>query len=240
MLSFTKMWFLGINMNNKLIYGFGINDADYVVQIRETLSGTGNLRKRKLVWMCPYYSRWVGMIKRGFSRRLKSKHKTYEHVSVCEEWKYFSSFRAWMETQNWEGLHLDNDILIKDNKVYSQDTCAFVPMHVNMLLTKADGSRGKLPIGVGYKTKHKLMVNELKKPYFSRVSSDNKRKLLGYFETPDLAHKAWQLGKAIEIEKVIDWYAGQDCFRTDVAEALTQRVWQLRLDHVTDVETKDY
>lgn len=40
--------------------------------------------------------------------------------------------------ENWkphmEGWHLDKDILLKGNKVYSPETCAFVPAKINSLL----------------------------------------------------------------------------------------------------------
>ena len=43
-------------MANKrgLVCGFGINDADYVVEKRETIEVDGK-RKRILVWICPFY-----------------------------------------------------------------------------------------------------------------------------------------------------------------------------------------
>ena len=47
---------------------------------------------------------------------------------------------------------LDKDILIKGNKIYSQDTCIFVPKAINSLFTNRKRFRGEYPIGV-YKGK---------------------------------------------------------------------------------------
>ena len=40
-------------MKTKLVYGVGINDADYVLTKQEKVNG-----KWKIVWSCPYYERW--------------------------------------------------------------------------------------------------------------------------------------------------------------------------------------
>ena len=47
-----------------------------------------------------------------------------------------------------EQMCLDKDILCKGNKVYSRETCIFVPERINLLFTKCDNRRGDSPIGV--------------------------------------------------------------------------------------------
>ena len=46
------------------------------------------------------------------------------------------------------GWELDKDILVKGNKIYSPDTCCFVPKEVNTVFTKRQSKRGDYPIGV--------------------------------------------------------------------------------------------
>jgi len=41
-----------------------------------------------------------------------------------------------MERQDWEGKHLDKDILIPGNKIYSPDRCIFVSSLINLLIDK--------------------------------------------------------------------------------------------------------
>lgn len=67
------------------LYGVGINDADYVVQLRETLSGTANKRKRKTIWVCPYYSKWSAMLTRCYSKTSASRRPKYDDSYVCSE-----------------------------------------------------------------------------------------------------------------------------------------------------------
>ena len=42
----------------KLVHGVGANDADYVVRKWEEIGRIDGKRKRKLVWVCPYYQVW--------------------------------------------------------------------------------------------------------------------------------------------------------------------------------------
>lgn len=112
--------------NKRLVYGVGNNDADYVVEKREEIGYVGGKRRRKLMWVCPYYQTWKDMIKRCYSTKCQEKFPTYKGCSVSADWHTFSNFKAWMEKQNWEGKQLDKDILIEGNKVYSPETCVFV------------------------------------------------------------------------------------------------------------------
>ena len=61
---------------------------------------------------------------------------------------------------------------------------------------------------------------------------------MGVYTSKEVAHQAWQWEKANQIEVMVAWYAQEPYFRTDVADALTQRVWMLRLDHSLEIETK--
>jgi hypothetical protein len=60
---------------------------------------------------------------------------TYVGCSVAAEWHLFSVFREWMISQEWKGLQLDKDLLVIGNKVYSPETCLFIPRNINTLLT---------------------------------------------------------------------------------------------------------
>lgn len=122
----------------KPLLGIGINDAEYVV--KPVVSGVR--------LCCPYYSRWERMIIRCYSPKVHSKSPTYKNCTVCDEWLTFSNFKAWMIKQDWEGKHLDKDIINPDNKTYSPSNCSFVDRHVNNLLLDSGASRGDFPQGV--------------------------------------------------------------------------------------------
>ena len=82
------------------------------------------------------FTTWRGMIERCYNEKQRQKWMTYSDVFVCGEWKFFSNFKLWFDAHYIEGWALDKDILIKGNKVYSPDTCCFVPQEINNLITK--------------------------------------------------------------------------------------------------------
>ena len=89
---------------------------------------------------------------------------------------------------------LDKDILQKGNKLYSKETCCFVPAEVNLLLTKSDKSRGEWPIGVYF--------NKPSNKFMARLRINGKMKYLGLFTTPDEAFQAYKLAKEAQIKVV--------------------------------------
>ena len=169
----------------KLVCGIGVNDADYVV--RPSVDG-------KTV-RCPVYQTWTNMLDRCNSARYKDKNPTYISCTVCDEWKSFTSFKAWMQSQDWQGKHLDKDIIDHGNKEYSPEKCVFVSRTVNLLLTDNAARRGKYPIGVYFnKRDNKFMA------YCG--DGDGNQKHLGCFETPEEAHNVWTAFKSKLIRKI--------------------------------------
>jgi hypothetical protein len=168
----------------KLVRGVGINDADYVVQVFKTIGYLGG-KKRKLVWVCPFYGRWMSMLTRCYSENYQSKYPSYKGCSVVREWLTFSNFKSWMELQDWEGKQLDKDILFPGNKIYGPDTCVFVDARVNSFIIERAADRGEWPIGVCF--------DKSRGKYVATCSSvvTGKVKVLGHFKTPEEAHQAW-------------------------------------------------
>ena len=100
----------------KLVFGVGINDADYVVQKFETIGYVDGKQERKLVWACPYYRAWKNMLARCYYHKVQGNRPTYSGCIVSEEWLRFSNFRRWMANQDFEGKQLDKDLLFEGNK----------------------------------------------------------------------------------------------------------------------------
>lgn len=165
------------------VYGVGINDADYVTQRNAVVDG-----KLKSVWRCPYYSTWAHMLQRCYSKPYLKKQPTYVGCTVVEEWKTFSNFKAWMETQDWKGRQLDKDFLVSSNKEYGPDTCVFIHGGVNKFLTDRRACRGDLPTGVSR--------NGGKYSARCRNPFTKEQEYLGTFSCPEEAHLAWKSKKA--------------------------------------------
>lgn len=79
------------------------------------------------------YSRWNHMLMRCYNSGYQARFPTYVGCTVCSEWLHLSKFKEWFDANYKDGLELDKDILVKGNKVYSPDTCCFVPKYINYL-----------------------------------------------------------------------------------------------------------
>lgn len=176
-------------MTGKLIFGVGINDADYVVKRQIDVGVKGGKRKRKTVWTCPYYQRWRNMLQRCYSEHFHSISPTYVGCSTAEEWKRFSTFKAWMEGQDWEGKVLDKDILFPGNKVYSPETCVFVDVRTNSFLGDSAAKRGDWPIGACWDKSQDKFISSC----HSWITASHE--FLGYYDCPNEAHLAWKKRK---------------------------------------------
>lgn len=157
----------------KLVHGVGINDSTYLV--------TQMVEGRQVI--CPYYNRWKAMLERCYSNKSLLKYPTYIGCTVDISWKKFTTFRLWMEKQNWKGMHLDKDILIQGNKVYSEATCLFVSPAINGLLCCTTIHTGDYPTGV-----HLHKKNDT---YRAMLNKSGTRVHLGLYNTPVEAHLAY-------------------------------------------------
>ena len=137
------------------------------------------------------YDLWQSMLRRCYSTTLKKKQTTYEDCEVSENFKSFEYFYEWCNEQigfGNEGWHLDKDLLIKGNKVYSENTCIFIPVEINSILVKREALRGTHLIGVCWNKKDKAFVAQVNK---NKV----KQEYLGSFKTEIEAFNAYKQAK---------------------------------------------
>ena len=127
------------------------------------------------------------MLTRCYDDKYHSKSQTYVGCSVSDNFKYFPYFKEWCNQQigfGNEGWHLDKDILVKGNKVYSEDTCCFVPPEINCTITNNKSVRGRFPQGVTY--------NRTKTRYRAKIRRGAKLESLGTYDTPEEAFYAYK------------------------------------------------
>jgi hypothetical protein len=147
------------------------------------------------------YQTWCDMLERCFDEKRKKIQYTYKDVICCDEWLNYENFYEWLHKQenfdkwlNGEHWCLDKDILIKNNKVYSPETCCLVPNNVNVLFTKRNINRGILPIGVTrYKNKYKA---ECSSPF------EKYNKYLGVYLTSEEAFDSYKEYKEDLIKQI--------------------------------------
>lgn len=186
-------------------------------RLKEDFKFEGEWRISKMITHSSYnyemlYSlsgqRWAGIEKRclvgGDEQR---KHPNY--IGCVNNFESFPYFVEWSRGEvgyqefevNGNAWCLDKDILGNNSKIYSPETCIFVPNRVNVFLTARGASRGDSPIGVSWKKKNKK--------YQAQITVPGKKGYLGLFDDPFEGHRAWQEAKvaaAREIAREYNWH----------------------------------
>lgn len=148
----------------------------------------------------PVYRYWDGIMRRCYSERLKNISKTYADCSVDEKWHNFQNFAEWFyENYNPDTMErwcLDKDILVKGNRIYSPETCCFVPNEINILFTNGYVRRGLYPKGVTYKTR----INR----YIAQYQDESVVIHIGTYKTVEEAFQAYKKVKEEYIKNKAD------------------------------------
>lgn len=177
----------------RLVHGIGVNDNKHLTYI------DGKLTKE--------YKMWSNMLFRC-TEKFWIEHPTYIGVTCSDNFKSYAFFYQWCQNQvgfrnravSGRGWNLDKDVLVKGNKLYSEDTCVFIPQRLNLLLTKRDASRGEFPIGVHLDEQGKFRSQCSK--------GTGKTKNLGGFDTAQEAFEAYKTFKELLIKEVANEYKG--------------------------------
>ena len=159
------------------VYGIGVSGTKY----SNTING---VRTKE-------YELWTGMLERCYSDGFKKKHPTYEYCKVSDNFLYYEYFYEWCHKQigfGNKGWHLDKDLLVKGNKIYSESTCVFIPLEINQLLVKRTASRGECLIGVTWCNTNKAFVARVNK---NKGASEH----LGCFKTEIEAFNTYKVAK---------------------------------------------
>ena len=113
--------------NKRAIYGIGINDLSVTKEDRA-------------------YNIWSHLMKRCYGSK---KLKAYKDCSICDEWKLFSNFKRFYDDNcKDKSFHLDKDLLVQGNKIYSPETCVFVPEEINETIKTEWTINKSLPLGI--------------------------------------------------------------------------------------------
>lgn len=169
----------------------------------------------------PLYYKWKDVMQRCYNPKRKVGSPTYEDCTSSETFRYFSKFKSWYYSQigcdqgDW---HLDKDILVKGNKIYSEDTCCIVPPEINCAVTKNKSVRGQFPQGVIY--------NCTKTRYRARIQRGDKCESLGTYDTPEEVFYAYKPVKEAYIKSLAEKW--KDEIDPRVYDALM--AWEISID----------
>jgi len=150
------------------VYGVGYN-------------GIGNHATYENGKMTLVYSIWTAMLRRCY---VKGSYPAYDGCTVAEVWHSFQNYADWYVVNYVNGYHVDKDLLVYGNKIYSPDTCLFVTQELNNLFSKGANVRG-------WSMCHGR--------YSARINIDGAFSSLGTYDTKEEAHSAYLFAKAKEI-----------------------------------------
>lgn len=173
------------------------------------------------------YNLWHHMLERCYCDKFHVKCPTYLGCTVSKDFKHFKIFKSWCQQQigfgclDDKGKHfeLDKDLLIKGNKVYSEDTCCFIPREINVALIYNQTKKGNHPIGVSFNKVSNKFVAYVKK-------GEGSREYLGYFEDVSVAFLAYKEAKEAYLKELANKWKGKIDPR--VYEALIE--WEINID----------
>lgn len=180
--------------SNVLVYGIGIKGMKYPAVINDNILDE--------------YRAWRSFLFRC-TETCWGRQEAYKGTSCSENFKYYEFFYEWYHKQvghlerdeTGRKYHLDKDLLVKGNKLYSEDTCVFVPQRINSLLVSCKANRGDLPIGVCW---HK--ANE---KYTAQGWDGKHRKTIGYYSSVEDAFLAYKTFKEAYIKQIAEQYKSQ-------------------------------
>lgn len=155
------------------------------------------------------YDTWHNMLQRCYDEKYQKKYPTYIGCEASEEFHNFQNFGDWNSKNYYEiegeQMCLDKDILVKHNKIYSPETCVFVPQTINKLFTKRQNDRGESVIGTspidGKYRARCYMIN--------LETGKSKCEYLGLFDTQEKAFKIYKYYKEKNIKMVADYFREQ-------------------------------
>ena len=167
--------------------------------------GEGKYKTRENGKVHKYYKIWHGMLTRCYDPKFHEKRPTYDGCKVEDYLLNFQHMCEWLENNYYEipceTMCLDKDILYKGNKVYSRETCIFVPKRINSLFVKRDNDRGNSPIGTTPNSSGNYQVQ--------CWNGNGKYIYLGSYSTKEEAFQVYKKYKEKLIKETIDSYEGK-------------------------------
>lgn len=161
--------------------------------------GDGEYTARVDGKMTKCYNNWFNMFNRCYGEKTTLP---YSKVEVDEKWNDYQVFAKWYY-ENYDetlmkGWDLDKDLLSSENKIYSENTCVFLPQEINALLATNIPSYTGYPRGV-YPKDGKFQ---------SAIQKYGKSIYLGFFDTPEEAHKVYMKAKKEYLIEVSEKWRG--------------------------------
>ncbi len=141
-----------------------------------------------------YYEIWSNIIYRCYDSNYHKKHPTYKDVEVCDDWLNFQIFAEWFDKNYIIDYEIDKDLLSGTNKIYSPNTCVFIPQALNSFLTNKQVNNTTGMVGVYWN-------KENEKYHVGICDGVGKRNHIGSYDSLTEAGDAYKIQRAIYVEE---------------------------------------
>lgn len=148
---------------------------------------------------------WNDMQTRCYNKKFHERQPQYKECKICDEWLNDKNlFFKWVDDNYYivgdEQIDLDKDILVKGNKIYSPETCVFVPHSINTLFINGKKRRGDCPLGVHF--------DNGKNKYRACLAINKTNIKLNWHHTQEKAFEEYKRHKEALIITTADKYKG--------------------------------
>ena len=188
----------------KKVYTGGLKSGDFKNNYRPSVCGVGYIGEGKhgsknKNRISAAYAAWRNMLMRCYDETNIANQRTYKGCSVCDEFLDFQVFAEWYTSHESYGLgyELDKDLLVKGNKIYSPETCTFLPKELNVMLNKERVNKG-ISLGVTKREDYDK--------YRAVVGKNGVRTHIGDYDTAEEASAAYVEAKERYVKnKALEW-----------------------------------
>lgn len=152
---------------------------------------------------CPaIYRKWRLMLERCYDTNGRAKNPAYNDCAVCAEWHNFQNFAKWFLAEKIPlDYELDKDIVNKNSRLYSPQTCLLIPKEINRTFHYQRSARGSNPIGV-----HEVSKDKYPLPYVAAVGINGHCTYIGNYLTKEQAFEAYRNKKRQVINEMAEKY----------------------------------
>lgn len=151
------------------------------------------------------YKLWRHVLGRVFRKEYEAH---YSDCDIDELWLCYNNFAEWCHNQKGfssfddkgERFQLDKDFKLKGNRLYSPETCIFLPREINQSIVSRRNYRGKNPLGV---------VKSKSGSFHSNVLVNGVREFGKAFTDAELAFQEYKHKKESNIRRLADKYRAE-------------------------------
>lgn len=163
-------------------------------------------------------TKWMGMLKRCYDNEYHSCKPSYIKCEVSEDWQDFQKFADWYENtypEDGEVYELDKDFTLLGNKVYSEETCNWLPRKLNSFFINFSNDSG-----ASYDKRMNKWVSRCSR-FCLGGKGDN---LVGTYDTQEEARSAYLSEKMKVLLELLDKYTVPDVVSNNMKCLITNNL----------------